>query len=358
MGLLILRKGFPNKPKVIASRSVLLPEPFLPMISVLVDLFRSISIKLFTQAVILGSATFLPFMQLTAAHRREVIEDLLDIRIFSGMNSILKERISEVKSKTSDNSHSIELAEEKIEIHNNHLKKLQTNHQAKIEKNKQDVKESNETIKVHKNEITDLFGQVQNLDSTITDQDKLQKSKRSMEGLLFKIQTNENKITKEIAFYKDHDDCPTCEQKIDALFKTKTIKTKALKLSELEKALIDLEDKVKKANERLTEISGVKNQINDLQSSINSENNSISALTQYIKKVQKENESLQETKGDLNKERENIKELSAETRELEKTQEALSNKKSLYQTAGDLCQNQDQPDRYVFRVLLLQEKGA
>jgi DNA repair exonuclease SbcCD ATPase subunit len=295
--------------------------------------------KSFTQAVILGSATFLPFMQLTAAHRREVIEDLLDIRIFSGMNSILKDRISEVKSNISDNSHGIELAEEKIEIHNNHLKKLQTNHQSKIEKNREDIKESNDSIRGHKSEITNLFNQIQNLDSAITDQTKLQKSKKSMEGLLFKIQTNESKITKEIDFYTDHDDCPTCEQEIDASFKVKTIKTKSLKLNELEKALIELEGKVKVASERLTEISAVKDQINDLQVSINTENNSISALTQYIKKIQTENETLQETKGDLNKEKETIKTLLSETKELEKSQEALSNTKSLYQTAGDLLKD-------------------
>jgi len=295
--------------------------------------------KSFTQAVILGSATFLPFMQLTAAHRREVIEDLLDIRIFSGMNSILKERISEVKSKISDNTHNIELTEEKIEIHNNHLKKLQTNHQAKLEKNREEIKESHETIVAHKSEITTLSNQVQNLNVTITDQDKLQKSKKSIEGLLFKIQTNESKIKKEIDFYTDHDDCPTCEQKIDAGFKSKTIENKSLKLNELEQALLDLEEKVKGVDKRLSEISGVKDQINELQNSINVENNSISALTQYVKKIQEENETLQETKGDLNKEKETIKTLLSETKELEKSQEALSNTKSLYQTAGDLLKD-------------------
>ena len=252
--------------------------------------------KSFTQAVILGSATFLPFMQLPAAHRREVIEDLLDIQVFSAMNLLLKQKIVEIKDELEDNQRSISLAEERMYLHQQHLEKLKTDHKKQIEDNRTKIEESLYQIQTHQNQIQELLANLEALQKTIADEKKTAKTKKKAEDLHSKIVSNVNKLQKEINFYESHDECPVCEQEIETSFKQQMMEDKTGRVEEIDKALKELESKIGDATDRLDAIAKVSKEISDTQSAISQNENSVSALEQYIKKVQSEVMDLQMTK--------------------------------------------------------------
>jgi DNA repair exonuclease SbcCD ATPase subunit len=220
-----------------------------------------INFKSFNQIVVLGSATYVPFMELTAAARREVIEDLLDIQVFSTMNSILKDKVSENKQTINDCASELNLIQSKIDMameHNDSITKMK---QVEVEKIKNKVAEGIQKIEDENGHVTAIQEQIQQLIDTISDKASVKSKIEKFKGLLVELQGNKRKLESELSFYHNHDNCPTCKQGIEHDFKNDIVEESRGKVGEIDEAIIKIQEKIETTNNRLEEISKVEDQI-------------------------------------------------------------------------------------------------
>ena len=200
--------------------------------------------KTFTQIVVLGSASFVPFMQMKASHRREVIEDLLDIQIFTTMNTLLKDKISANKTVITDADYSLKGLAEKIELEKKHLQTLQTNNDEQIAAKREKIAELKASIAAAE---ADIEGYNQSLSAYdgVDDKHTLLLSKQTkLNTLSHQLLSKYRELDKDIAFFSTHDDCPVCQQGIDHTFKAGTIDEKKKKREELTSAMHITQSKV------------------------------------------------------------------------------------------------------------------
>jgi DNA repair exonuclease SbcCD ATPase subunit len=181
------------------------------------------SFKSFSQIVILGSATYVPFMELPAGQRREIIEDLLDIQVFSTMNILLKEKINDNKSQISENNYAIDLLKTKIESAKEHNEEIQRIKETEVEKIKGKIEENIVKVEQEKIEIEKIENEITEVSSTITDKAKQKKTLEQGKNLLYELNSKYKTYIEEINFYSNHDNCPTCKQGIEHDFKTTAV---------------------------------------------------------------------------------------------------------------------------------------
>jgi len=258
--------------------------------------------KSFHQVVVLGSSSFIPFMQLPAWSRRQVIEDLLDINIFSKMNMLLKERNAKIREEISDISHQIDITKTKIESQNKYIKSLQS-------LNKDQIVNKQKSMDVHKGEIKKLFEESKEMSTNLTA--SISSEEKSSQELLKKIsemnsydmQFN-NKIhdmVEESRFYEENDNCPTCDQEITEDLKQNKISSIKDKAKEIQTAKSELQQKITEVKVNQQEVAQNLNKLRQKQQKINSNNDSIALLQKEIDKIQKEINTLQGQTGDVKK---------------------------------------------------------
>ena len=294
--------------------------------------------KSFTQIVILGSASFTPFMQLSSADRRAIIEDLLDIQIFSTMNGLVKERLSNNKDLTVEKKNDVSLLFQKYELKKEHQDKL-------IQDNEEKVKEYEKEILLYRETIRTLHDDINNLEQT----------KQTLSEICAKIPENEKKITSfkkvesqieskiskvgtDREFYEHNADCPTCRQAITLEFKEGQMVELLSKEHELSSALIELktriteqENVVTELREKEKELSNVRIQLATTQTSVKGLNDSIVKLEKQIKQIRKPKQ-----------ENVNDDELSVIKKEIEQTQDELKElleQKSYFDVAASLLKD-------------------
>ena len=256
--------------------------------------------KSFHQVVVLGSSSFIPFMQLPAWSRRAVIEDLLDIQIFSKMNMLLKERNSKIKDELSDINHQIELYKTKMEAQEKYIKDLQSINKDMIEQKRLAIEE-------HKTEINQLFTDSQTIGKNLTVQ--LQAEEKSQNVFMDRMSDiksaqaqNNNKIkalVKDARFFEDNDNCPTCEQEISADIKTAKLGDIKKTASDVQTDIENIQKEVAIAEKEGIEIKNKLNELRQRQQRINSNNDKISVIQREVDKVQKEINGLSGQTGDL-----------------------------------------------------------
>jgi len=218
--------------------------------------------KSFSQIVILGSASFTPFMQLPAAHRREVIEDLLDIQIFSTMNTLLKGKMQQTKEELTLMDMQIALSEQKMDMHKLNIQNLKNNNEELIVSYSEKIEIEQENYQKLSDQHQELSDKTNELIETISDKDKNSSRLRKIQQLNDNLLDKKIKIAKDISFYHDNDNCPTCKQNLHVDFKTNKIDEKNSQVTEIDEALLKLEEERKSALVRETEINQIQDQIN------------------------------------------------------------------------------------------------
>ena len=290
--------------------------------------------KSFSQIVVLGSANFVPFMQLPSQHRREVIEDLLDIQIFSVMNSLLKDKQSDNKVKTTDVDYRIDLCEQKIELHKKHIETLNRNNAAIITQKQGKIQEYNEASEQLISTNGDLTVEVTDLSEQIADSDKLNSKVKKIQEMDRQLKERIKKLDKDIQFFHDHDNCPTCKQGIDHDFKANTIEQRSLKSQEINDALVKLEDEYQKASTRIDEINTINGQIKTLNESITENFRQINYNNNYIRDLNKEIEDLKEEYASDTSSIDELRDLKTTLTESKTLKETLAFQKALHDVAG------------------------
>ena len=244
--------------------------------------------KSFTQIVILGSSNFVPFMQLPTNSRREVIEDLLDIKIFSSMNVILKEKIRQVKEEVKVFQLKKESLEDKVKMQKNFIEELENRAAENIKRKESQISEllveenkfMNENIKIV--EELDDFNKV--LNSYVGATDKL----RKLGNLKGKISNKVSTITKEHKFFTENTVCPTCDQEIEETFRINRINDAQTKAKELQSGFKELEEAIKEEEERERQFIALSKEISKLNNDISQNNVRIAGCQRQISNLESE----------------------------------------------------------------------
>ncbi len=307
---------------------------------VLENQILKLNYKSFTQVVILGSASFVPFMQLSAADRRTIIEDLLDIQIFSSMNSVVKEKLSEIKEETNKVKYAISLNKEKIQLQLQNIedsKKLNDEEIAKkqteIETSNKQIENINESIRLitkHVNELTNKVGDKK---------EKLEKKSKNLFQIKGKIETNIQRNAKDIEFYENNHDCPTCKQAITEEWKNSQVSEKSEKIESQEKGLGEVEEELKKVTGDLKTISDIVNHINEHNNEITKHNATISAINVYIAKLNREINELSNKKNSSEGDNLKLRDLKTDLHMLNESHEELVELKHYNEFASSLLKD-------------------
>jgi len=252
--------------------------------------------KSFTQIVVLGSSTFVPFMRLPSTQRREIIEDILDIQVFSVMNTRLKDKIRENNEEIKDLDYQLHLLEEKIELQKKYMLELKKKTEAEIDKKKEKIKEYHEEEQISTERVHNLTEEVTNLSKEMEDYSKSSSKLKKLNTILIKLNTKLSNCKKEHKFFEDNHVCPTCTQDLSDEFRQEMIENGKSKLEEMnlgyEELTIAIEDEEKR-NEKFLELSQQVNERNTTITNINyqlmSIRNSISDIDNEIKELEGSN---------------------------------------------------------------------
>jgi len=250
--------------------------------------------KSFCQVVVLGSASFVPFMELSAMHRREVIEDLLDIQIFSTMNSLLKDKIANNSNTILEITYQHDLTSEKIKMQNEHILALQKNNEEQVNKLKLELQNITTRIENEKNDAADLQLEITKLKGMIDDEEKIKVKYQKMLVLQKQLEEKVNKLNLEIEFFNNHDECPTCRQGIDTTFKCDTIDTRSSQIEETRQGIQRISKEITDIQDRISEIAEISGSITELNIRSITHSNNANALYQQAKKTVNEIQELQQ----------------------------------------------------------------
>ena len=309
----------------------------------------------FTQVVILGSSTFVPFMQLSARDRRDVVEGILDIRIFTLMNSILKIKSKTLSETIQDNDNQIEVNKEKLKLQKKYIKSILDNKETLIEE-KQTQIDNNKNIILEKNsEKLSLNRKLKRLQSSLINKDKtvtlitdIQKTYAALENKW----KEENRI---LSFFNDNAVCPTCTQEINESFRKDKIDQKSSKVTEIKNALNDLKNKETKQINKIKEFSLIENEISDISIQLATITTSISNLQKFIKKYEQEIERVNNTHI-YDEDKKRIIELETTLKLLENNKYKLNEEKVYLDTAKNLLQDSGIKTKIIKKYLPIMNK--
>jgi DNA repair exonuclease SbcCD ATPase subunit len=253
----------------------------------------------FTQVVILGSSTFIPFMQLKSKQRREVVEEILDIQIFSLMNMILKTQLKTVVDDMREVDYQYNLTKEKITLQEKyidemfmHREKLIQDKTSLIAGNEEEVFKKNLDIKFHNTNNSELLTQ-------ITDNDSVNTKHSKLKDIQSQLKEKHRAHTKLVGFFESNEDCPTCQQHIDEIFKADMIDRKQGEADRVDGGLKELKDELHKVTSRQNDINDIANKIRENEVHVAKENSSLVQLEKFNATLQSEIDHL--VAGEINK---------------------------------------------------------
>jgi len=280
--------------------------------------------KAFCQVVILGSANYVPFMRLPAAERRAVVESILDINIFSVMNGLLKGKLSKLKEELAITDADVNVEREKVRLNQKYLENKGKDTNIAADQCRADISKCDEDEETLVKAIDELDTQIAAKHELIIDSDTVSKSINDLTAIHRQLKGKVKSISNEIDFYNKNDSCPTCSQNIDPQFKTLTVENKAKKSQEIQEAVIDIEDSMQKANERVTEITRVLGEIRSLETKRSQTSASLQSTISNRKKMQTrlaEFENAKREQGDADEKE--LTKLQESLRELEDTRKEM-----------------------------------
>lgn len=265
--------------------------------------------KSFTQIVILGSASFTPFMQLSASDRRSIIEDLLDIQIFSTMNGIVKEKISTNKESITSKKSEMELLKQEYNLKKEHIEKLKQDNHSKVQEYENEIQVNNDTVEKLQTEIQELTVTIEDLQNKVSEKKDIENKVKQITKLESQIENNISKFHKDIDFFRNHDDCPTCRQAIAVEIKNKEVESLTGKVTKLEQGLTELELKLNEEQKRLNDITELQKKVQEIQVDIATKNASIIGINKYLSKLNTIITELKSTNVNTEKDEQNLKTL-------------------------------------------------
>lgn len=286
--------------------------------------------KTFCQVVVLGSASYVSFMNLPLAARRDLIEDLLDLKIFSTMNILLKEKIQTNNNNIQTEENNKNLIMEKLNMLKRHIQETSQSNENMIEDKFNIIKETEKTIDDLNVQLADIEDKISDLISETGNLDNLQKQLTKYNNYKQKLQINIETLNNEVHFLENNETCPTCKQSIDTNFKCHSINDKKGKISEIDNGMTLLIEKLNGYSNKISELLKLGNEVNDLKLKKYSIGNKINSSNEYIINIRKEIDKLR-TISNNNVNKDKLKELKTALRETTNNLELYNNNKQTYQ---------------------------
>ena len=292
----------------------------------------------FSQVVVLGSSTYVPFMQLPAHQRREVIEDLLDIQIFTSMNNMLKEKVAANKVEVADAKYAADLCSEKITMEQKYLASVRKDKDSRIEANKLKIKEIAKTIVELRESIKDYQRDWITLELDLSDENQVLEKANELSDNRVRLFDRMFSLEKEIKFFHDNENCPTCKQGIDHDFKESAVSSKKDTLSSIEEELRVIDVDQDQVTARL-------NEIKDTRQAMIKVNEHIKVVTAQIESEKRNYKALETENASLAKEQDTTEStatllaLKEELAEIEAKREALSRRNAVLSAASALLKD-------------------
>ena len=255
-----------------------------------------LNFRSFTQVVILGSSSFVPFMQLRARHRRQVVEEILDIEIFSRMNLLFREKqkVQDELIKTDDFDY--EILDNKIIEKKKHIDEISSLNLETIDQKEKEVKKSYIDIENYEEDIRKVKSEITALQKEILDQTKVNTKHKKLHTMEAKIENTCKKHKKDLKFFETHNDCPMCQQDIDKEYKKLMIQKKKNKVDEINVGMKQLDKEIKTVEKRLEKINDTMVLIREKELLINRYETSINEITKYVDKIMGEIDELKDEK--------------------------------------------------------------
>lgn len=263
--------------------------------------------KSFTQIVILGNSNFVPFMQLTAASRREVIEDLLDIKIFSSMNIVVKDKIKTIKDEVKLLEIKKDSLSDKVKMQSNFIEEIEKESNFQIEQRRQKIQKLNVFFRDTDEENRILLKKTEELNSSLTSLNESPNKLKKLGTLEGKLSQKLSTVVDDRDFFLDNSICPTCTQHIDSELKLKKCSEYESSIKELEDAYEKLKDTIREEEERETQFASISKELLDTNHKISNNNLKVQQSKNQIKELELEIQKIQEKIKNKNIEHDKLK---------------------------------------------------
>ena len=298
-----------------------------------------LNFRSFTQVVILGSSSFVPFMQLRARHRRQVVEEILDIEIFSRMNLLFREKQKAQDELIKTDDFDYEILDNKIIEKKKHIDEISSLNLETIEQKEKDVKKSYVDIENYEEDVRKVKLEITTLQKEILDQTKVNTKHKKLHTMEAKIENTCKKHKKDLKFFETHNDCPMCQQDIDKEYKKLMIQKKKDKVDEIDVGMKQLDKEIKTVEKRLEKINDTMVLIREKELLINRYETSINEITKYVDKIIAEIEELKNEKLSTATQTGELNQLQEQLTETELKKQKDKNEKIYIDTARHLMQD-------------------
>jgi len=274
--------------------------------------------KSFTQIVVLGSSTFVPFMRLPGQQRREIIEDILDIQVFSVMNGKLKDKIRENREEIKDLDYQIHLFDEKIELQKNYMLELKKKTDAEIDKKKEKIVEFLNEENEYNEEINTLTLQIGKFNEEMSEYSKSSDKLKQLNTILIKLNTKLNSCKKEHKFFEDNDECPTCHQDLEKNFVFAMTGALETKIKDMDSGYAELQTAIEEEENRNEKFVTLSHKVNLKNSTITNINYQLMTVRNSLKEIDQEIKELEGATPDKKAEYSKLEGLLSEKKDVKK----------------------------------------
>ena len=292
--------------------------------------------RAFCQVVILGSSSYEPFMHLRARYRREVVEEILDIRVFSHMDLLLRHKQAELSKNIVDVRHRYDLMSEKYQLQKDHFEQIQNRDNTDIEDRRAQLKENEKSNYEYNQKLQLLNEKIISTKAEIWGGDKFTRKSAELYKLEAKIETNLANHKRTLQFFRNNDTCNTCTQPIDKVFKQNKISSEENKISELEAGLTNLSTEITKTDDKIKEYKAVEKRLNDLDISVAKVHTSISEINRHSNRLDGEISKLQSDKENTDKVAYELDQLKEELKTINVDKEKVVEEKKYIDIAREI----------------------
>ena len=295
--------------------------------------------KSFTQIVVLGSSTFVPFMRLPLAQRREIIEDILDIQVFSTMNVLLKDKMRENNEELRDIDYQLDLLKDKIDLQKQHMMSLQQRTQEEIDRKQEKVKEYKKTELQGAEDVLVLTQQIGILNEEMQAYQNAGEKIKKLNTFLTKVQVKMNTCKKEHEFFEKNHVCPTCTQELSDTLRNEKITSGQTKLDEMDVGFQEIKSAIEEEESRFAKFTELSTEVNNINTSISQTNFQLMTIRKQVETLQDEIKELEGDNVDKKAEFDKLQTLVNSKKELGSQHATLKQDRDVLTTAGQLLKD-------------------
>ena len=295
--------------------------------------------KSFTQIVVLGSSTFVPFMKLSVPQRREIIEDILDIQVFSTMNLLLKDRVKENNVEIRDVDYQIDLLKDKIELQKQHMLTLEKRTEEDIKRKQKQIEEYQTTETHGTEEVLILTQQIERLNKEMKEYSKSSEKLKKLNTFLIKLTHKLNTCEKDRKFFEDHDVCPTCSQELEKEFVATMTDDLDDKIKDISIGKDELLEAIEQEEKRLEKFTELSTEVNNINTTISQTNFQLMTIRKQITDIENEIKELEGTNPDKKAEYNKLETFIKDKKNFSRQYADLKKDGDVLTTAGQLLKD-------------------